>query len=193
MGKESLRSNKPIVNRSKSKKYDDRKLNRQRLKHKEKKEKLTNINNIPRTSRLVVGDKKYFTLIDRKVRIGGKGTMRIKKKKQRSEIYVKNLDKVKPKPIKPPIKYPKDECVVCFERIKMEPDNTIDCHNVTHPLCRDCKKQMKKDMCPLCNSHSIGIEPITNYIYSTGLIRYRELVPVYYDRINWIIGGTTLR
>ena len=130
MAKGSLRSNKPIVNRSKSKKYNSNKQERQRIKHDKINEKSPKIN--------------------------------IKQKKERSKISID------PKSHK---YYSKGECVVCFEKIEMEPDNTIDCHNVTHPLCMDCKGKMKKDVCPLCNSHSIGIEPIetlTTYMYRTG-------------------------
>ena len=133
MAKGSLKSNKPIANRSKSKKYNSNKQERQRIKHDKINEKSPKINNESKISQKYREREKLWEYEGMDRRMG--------------------------------------ECVVCFERIKMKPDNTIDCHNVTHPLCMDCKGKMKKDVCPLCNSHSIGIESIetiTNYMYRTG-------------------------
>ena len=193
MVKGSLRSNKPIANRSKSKKYNSNKQERQIIKHDKINEKTPKINNESKISQKYREREKLWEYEGMDRRMGGKGSQRIKQKKERSKISID------PKSHK---YYPKGECVVCFERIKMKPDNTIDCHNVTHPLCMDCKGKMKKDVCPLCNSHSIGIEPIetlTNYMYRTGntyrigqfrnrsLILYREYISdASYDWMDWV-------
>ena len=86
----------------------------------------------------------------------------MRRKRKAVNIYHLNFitnkkESINQKPLLHPINYSKGECVVCFENCKMNEENTIKCHKVTHSLCKKCKDKMKKDVCPLCNNHSIGI------------------------------------
>jgi hypothetical protein len=50
------------------------------------------------------------------------------------------------------------DCIICYEKKNIyDSSNIINCNGVKHCLCNDCKLLMKKDCCPLCNSHSIGL------------------------------------
>ena len=151
---------------------------RYEMKHKEKIENLVPRNNASRTSltvrkstsipNLVLRplesvNPEYLKFMSNKVRLGGKGTQRRKKKISigcRKGRAVKQNIKLSRKQLKctPPIKYGKDECCVCYEKVKMSKENTIDCYGKTKALCLDCKGKMRKDVCPLCNNHSIGIK-----------------------------------
>ena len=138
-------------------------------KNKEKIEKLVKRVNPSRTSLMERESRRYneFNYMNSDLmitRIGGKGSIRRKKKKcVRGELVKKNI-KISKKQIKgsAPIHYEKDECCVCYERVQMSKDNIIDCNGKTRTLCLDCKGKMKKDVCPLCNNHSIGLK-IMNY------------------------------
>jgi hypothetical protein len=163
-----------IKNISKSKKYDDKKLQKQRCKNKEKIEQLKKVKNVSRKSRLIKERDPYnyhrygiypetLMNIGSKVRVGGKGSQRRKRFKPPSYIlYTEEKEKVKPIKLKPLVKCKKGECVICFERTRMDHENTLDCNGVKHPLCSGCQGKMKKNVCPLCNSHPIGLK-ITKY------------------------------
>ena len=47
------------------------------------------------------------------------------------------------------------ECCVCLESKEMNSANTINCGDVPHVLCADCKEKIKDNTCPLCRSHPI--------------------------------------
>jgi len=164
----------------KSNRYKDKKERKQYQKNKEKIEKSVKVKNVPRRSRMV-GELKnikefngvcpeYLDRMQKRVRIGGTGTMR----RKRRVVYVNKLklskkESIKQTPLPHPSNYTKGECVVCFEKCKMNEENTIKCYEVTHSLCKKCKDKMKKDVCPLCNNHSIGItinQPKENRISS---------------------------
>ena len=51
---------------------------------------------------------------------------------------------------------PYGECCVCLESKEMSKTNTINCGDVPHVLCADCKYKIKDNKCPLCRSHSIN-------------------------------------
>ena len=178
MAKNKKPYNKHIKNISKSKKYDDKKLQKQRCKNKEKIEKLNKVKNVSRRSQLIKGSNPYnyresginpetLMNIERKVRTGGKGSTRRKRFiPPPYTLYTEKKEKVKSIKLKPLVKCKKGECVICFERIRMDHENTLDCHNVKHPLCSDCQGKMKKNVCPLCNSHPIGLKITINESYS---------------------------
>jgi hypothetical protein len=150
----------------------DKKIKGQKQKHKEKIEKSVKVNNVSRRSRMVMDPSGSVTKRHRhrysctavlysrwveRVRIDGVGIMRRKGKTYCPYKLSSKKDSIKLIPFTRPIKYDSGECVVCFEKAKMTEENTIKCHTVTHPLCKKCKDQFKKDVCPLCNNHSIGI------------------------------------
>ena len=145
--------------------------NKKQDKNKEKIEKLVNRVNPNRTSlmeRIPRRCNHRFNYMNPKLitRIGGKGSIRKKKICICGELVKKNV-KISKKQIKisAPIHYAKDDCCVCYERVKMSKDNIIDCNGKTKTLCLDCKGKMKKDVCPLCNNHSIGLK-IMNYNFN---------------------------
>jgi len=145
--------------------YKDKKIRGQKQKHKEKIEKSVKVNNVSRRSRMVMDPSGSVTKRHRysrlvpifRVQIDGVGIMRRKGKSYCPYKLSSKKDSIKLIPFTRPIKYDSGECVVCFEKAKMTEENTIKCHTVTHPLCKKCKDQFKKDVCPLCNNHSIGI------------------------------------
>ena len=153
----------------KSDRYEDKKARKQYQKNKEKIEKSSKVKNVPRRSMMFrkIRDVKGFNCVcpeflervQKRVRIGGVGTMRRKTRMTCSYKYELSSKKesIKQTPLPHPSNYPKGECVVCFEESKMNKENTIKCYKVTHLLCKKCKDKLKKDVCPLCNSHSIGI------------------------------------
>ena len=108
----------------------------------------------------------FLASLQSQVRIGGKGSSRRKKKSVKGELIKKDIN-ISKKHIKfdAPTKFEKDECCVCYERVKLSKENTIDCNGKTKALCSDCKVKMKKDVCPLCNNHSIGLKIKEQYEY----------------------------
>lgn len=173
--------------------YKDKKIRGQKQKHKEKIEKSVKVKNVPRRSRMIPQDhsdswwsRPYYIcpetliFIKKRVRIGGVGSTR-RKGKSACPYKLKlssKKDSIKLIPFTRPIKYVSGECVVCFEKAKMNEENTIKCYTVTHPLCKKCKDQLKKDVCPLCNNHSIGIT-----------VQQPYLDQPYLDRLRGIAGG----
>ena len=85
---------------------------------------------------------------------GGKKSRSVKSGKN-SKLHVNYYPKFNYKKKK---EYKKKECVVCYEKVDMIHDNTIQCGKKNHILCNSCKMKMKDDpRCPMCRSHNIPI------------------------------------
>jgi hypothetical protein len=164
------------IKKEKKIKYVDKKFNKDvnKNKHKEKIEKLVKNINPSRTS-LMNRDlmetrparpstaawawDSWLAALREQVRIGGKGTSRRKKKSVKGKLFKKDINNSKKQIMNAyPIKYEKADCCVCYELVKMSKKNTIDCNGKPRALCYDCKGNMTKDVCPLCNNHSIGLK-----------------------------------
>lgn len=186
----------------KKRKYVDKKQKKNKKQNRdvEKIEKLVKNKNPSRTSLMERGSKcnykfnymnlEYLDFLKSQVRLGGKGSMRRKKKIclscLKGELVKKNV-KINKKQIKisAPIHYEKDDCCVCYERVKMSKENTIDCNGKTRTLCLDCKGKMKKDICPLCNNHSIGLRIMNyNFIRIPRVYNYEEPRSYLFGRVN---------
>lgn len=75
-----------------------------------------------------------------------------KKKIQKELILSKKNNYYKKKKIQT------KECNICFDYVEFINDNIVTCGKSTHVICKNCKKELNKNLsiCPMCRSHGIN-------------------------------------
>ena len=79
--------------------------------------------------------------------------------------------------------YQVKECVVCYNRVKVEENNKVYCKDTEHILCTDCKTKIsnnKNNSCPLCRSHTIKPPIYQRVEIELNHRCYRDSKKVYY-------------
>ncbi len=105
-------------------------------------------------------------------------TSALAKKKMKQEYKGKKKDNYKKK------KIVKEECCICYNNVEVCSDNTIQCGQVNHTICRSCKVQMKDEDCPMCRSHKIK-QPVNQIVKIKIIQKPRKSKSSYYhESIN---------